>query len=314
MKKKIPANYDEVDLRPILNILWNDRIKILLIATVSLLIGFGYLYLAPKKYLHTLSIEKNDYSLFENFIKTLDFEDFDTNRKDKTIMQKTYVMNKFINELKDYKEFMFVLKDTKNFRENFAKYTKLLEIKKIDDSKIILNLKWFDSQEIKDILKDTINLTIDNLEKSIIKDLDNIKEQENIVLRNKELKKLEYLKDQIWIAKELNISDNQITTFISKYDIPYYLIGYKAISKEIELIEKNFVRNRNRSVLEKNINLLKESSDLRIFNIYPSSEVKLLKDTKLILMISVLLGLIIGILYVSISKLSEFKLIFKNKY
>lgn len=327
MKKKIPANYDEIDLIPILKIIWNGRIKILLIVIVSLLIGLGYLYQLPNEYSYTSNIEKNDNSEFEKFkILTLDTYLENPLAKVKSpLIQETYVVDKFIYELKDNKELMFVLKDTKNFRENFAKsqtlekkgglfkHTKLLEIKKIDDSNIVLNLKWHDSEEIIDILKDTINLTIDNLEKSIIEDLNKIIEINNLKNQKKKLERLEYLKDQVWIAKELNITDNQISMLTKNNDIPYYLLGYKAISKEIEVIEKNLKKNRT-SIFEKKLNLLKETSDFKIFNVNLSYEVKLLKDTKLILMIFTLLGLIIGILYVSISNLSQFKFIFRNKY
>jgi LPS O-antigen subunit length determinant protein (WzzB/FepE family) len=187
MKKKILANYDEIDLIPILKIIWNGRIKILLIVIVSLLIGLGYLYQLPNEYSYTSNIEKNDNSEFEKF-KILNLDNY----LGSPLIQKTYVVDKFIYELKDNKELMFVLKDTKNFRENFAKsqtlekkrelfkHTKLLEIKKIDDSNIVLNLKWHDSEEIIDILKDTINLTIDNLEKSIIEDMNKIIEINNL--------------------------------------------------------------------------------------------------------------------------------------
>ena len=58
---------------------------------------------------------------------------------------------------------------------------------------------------------------------------------------------MDYLKEQSAIAKELNIIDNQIDNVnltqssvslnINTADIAYYLRGYKAIDKEIDLIE-----------------------------------------------------------------------------
>ena len=53
------------------------------------------------------------------------------------------------------------------------KYAKLLEI--VQQKKLknyIINFKWHNVDEAKDILQDTINLTLINLEKSIYEELE----------------------------------------------------------------------------------------------------------------------------------------------
>jgi len=90
----------------------------------------------------------------------------------------------------------------------------------------------------------------------------------------------------------------------------YYLRGYKAIDKEIELVQKRDYQNLK--LLEQELNKFKNSEISFVnYNIY-LIETKSVKNTKLILIISILLGLIAGVLYVLISNLF-LSLSFKKK-
>ena len=100
---------------------------------------------------------------------------------------------------------------------------------------------------LKNILENTINLTKNNLEKTIFNNLElKLEIKKNFIL-DKDFERLNYLSEQSMIAKELDISDNQVDNFnlsqsnvlfnISTTDVAYYLRGYKAIDKEIELSE-----------------------------------------------------------------------------
>ena len=135
------------------------------------------------------------------------------------------------------------------------------------------------------------------------------------LLLNKDRIRLDYLREQSAIAKELNIIDNQIDNVnlsqssvslrINTADIAYYLRGYKAIDKEIELIENRDYQTFK--LIEQELNSLKaENIKLADYNIY-LMDVKLLKDTKLILAISILFGLIVGIFYVLITNAFQAK-------
>ena len=75
--------------------------------------------------------------------------------------------------------------------------------------------------------------------------------------------------------------------------------GYRAIDREIELIQNRDYQNLK--FIEQEINEFK-NSDIKFvdYNAY-LIETKSLKNTKLILIISIILGLIIGVFYVLIS-------------
>ena len=97
---------------------------------------------------------------------------------------------------------------------------------------------------------------------------------------------------------------------ISTADIAYYLRGYKAIDKEIELIENRDYQNLK--FIEQEINDFKDTEiEFVKYNVYLMDH-NSLKDTKLILVISILLGLIVGIFYVLISNAFQAKKISKK--
>jgi hypothetical protein len=109
-----------------------------------------------------------------------------------------------------------------------------------------------------------------------------------------DLIRLDYLKEQRWIAKELNISKRRY----GYRGEPYYLRGYEAIDKEIEILENNDYNNYK--LVKQIINSLKKESfdwanyDTNFF------EVKSLKNTQLIFIFSIFFGLIAGVFYVLI--------------
>ncbi|MDA8844890.1 hypothetical protein N9N52_04455, partial [Candidatus Pelagibacter bacterium] len=172
-----------------------------------------------------------------------------------------------------------------------------------------INFKWHDPIEAKKILQDTLNLTSKNLKRLIDLELSERLEYKKKLLFNADLVRLDYLKEQSAIAKELNITDNQIDNVnlsqsglslnINTSDIAYYLRGYKAINKEIELIQNR--QHQNLKFIEQEINILKNTEvEFAEYNIYLMNS-NSLKNIKLILTNSILLGLIVAIFYVLIS-------------
>ena len=145
-----------------------------------------------------------------------------------------------------------------------------------------------------------------NLKKSIELELFQSLEFKRKLLLYKDRERLNYLKEQSAIAKELNIIHNQIDNVnlsqssvslnINTADIAYYLRGYKAIDKEIELIKNR----KSLEFIDQEINQFKDTEiEFVDYNLY-LIDTKSLKNTKLILMISILLGLITGVFYVLI--------------
>ena len=324
MKKNFSTYDDEIDLVVLFKTVWSNKIKILSIIIISFLIGILYSFLIPNNYLYSLTINASDNSEFEKLDSIDQLVNFEFTKGIDNKINQT-VLYKFFKEISDYEEFLIDLKNKIKNSDNKSKSLvktqekELHEIKKLLkltlNDNLKLELKWDNFDEAKNILQDTINLTLNNLVVSVYKEFDLIIEKQKNLILTKDLARIEYLKEQSWIAKELNIADNQITTLFSNeannliYN-PYYLIGYKALDKEIELIqnreykkfklikqELNFLKNEKINLIDYDINFIK---------------VKRLKNIKLILLIFILLGLILGIFYVIItnefqSKISDKK-------
>jgi LPS O-antigen subunit length determinant protein (WzzB/FepE family) len=333
MKKNTPLHDDEIDLIALFKIIWDGKIKILLISIILFLIGLGYSYQIPNNYLHSLTISKSYSSKFIkldsiiNLIKSNQSNQSNqSNHSNHSITSNEIILDRFIYELKDYEEFLFNLKNIKKFKEDIKnlsiedqekalfKYAKLLQIvkPKKKETNYTLNFKWHDTDEAKKIFQDTLNLVMNNMIKSIAEQLKQTLEFEKKMIFQKDRKKLDFLSEQSSIAKELDISDNQVdgaNLYQSNLslninsnnitDTTYYLRGYKAIDKEIELIQNRDYQSLK--FIEQEIDKFEKSEDKFVdYNVY-LIQTKSLKNTKPILMISIILGLIIGVFYVLIS-------------
>jgi len=335
MKKNSPLYDDEIDLIALFKIIWDGKKKILLITIISFFVGFVYNSLIPVNYTISLTIKPSkpiEFLKLENINKLI--KSNQSNQSNQSIQSNQLYLDKFINELDDYEEFLLNIQNTKIIQEHFSKiniedqekelfkYAKLLEIvsPKKNEKNYIINFTWHNSEEAQKILQDTLNLTSKNLKKRIDLELEQLLEFEKRLILNADRIRLDYLREQSAIAKELNITDNQIDNInlsqssvslnINTADIAYYLRGYKAIDKEIELIKNRDYQNLK--LIEQEINSFKaQNIQLADYNVY-FMDVKLLKDTKLILVISILLGFIVGIFYVLISNAFQPKKKIKN--
>ena len=341
MKKNSPLYDDEIDLIALFKIIWDGKIKILLITIISFFLGFVYNSQIPVNYTNSLTIKPSkptEFLKLENTNKLLKsklLKSNQSNQSNQSIQSNQLnqlnqlYLDRFINELDDYEEFLLSIQNTKKIQEHFSKinikdqekelfkYAKSLNIvfPKKNEQNYIINLKWHNSEEAQKILQDTLNLTSKNLKERIDLEFEELLKFEKRLLLSADRIRLDYLREQSAIAKELNIIDNQIDNVnlsqssvslnINTADIAYYLRGYKAIDKEIELIETRDYQNLK--LIEQEINSFKaQKIKLADYNIY-LMDVKLLKDTKLILVISILLGLIVGIFFVLISNAFQLK-------
>ena len=311
---------DEIDLVAFFKIFWKNKISILLIVIISFLIGYGYSYQKPNNYLNSMVVSKKNNFELSKFFRIRSMMELDPSDGEE-------VLNQFINELEDYQEFIFNIKKTEKIKQNISKltienqekalfkYARLLEIKKLNGN-YVLNFTWHDPNEAKNILQDTLNLASNNLRKNIIDELDDSLEFEKKVKLNSLNIKLDFLKEQSSIAKELNIENNQIDKFgvsnsdvlinITSSDTEYYLKGHKVIDKKINIIQ-NRKRDNDLEFKEKELADFKSKKiDFVGYNVY-LMKTKSLKNDKLIQKISVLLGLIIGVFYVLLSNISQFQ-------
>ena len=329
MKKKNLINFnDEIDLIVLFKILWESKIKIILITIISFLLGVGYNSQIPSSYINTLTIEsRNNLDLIKYVYlkKMVEQESKDQYKKnlvpdmsDNIEKSKVIILDKFIDELKDYEEFLLSIEKTKKIQDHYSKlnisgkskelelfkFSKLLEIDQGEKNKkdYTINFKWHDPHEAKMILQDTLSLTLKNLKYRIITEMVQTLEFSKQIKLISDRENLVFLKEQSSIAKELDIYDNQSSIFSINYaapNIPYYLRGYNSIIKEIEIIENRKYQNFN--FLKQEIDDLKNYDfSLVNYNIF-LMDTESLKNTRLILIISILLGLIAGISYVIIS-------------
>lgn len=333
MNKNSPYNNHEIDLIEILRFIWADKLKIIFITVIFFLVGIGYNYKTPNLFSNTLIIKPsidNDFLKFIYFSREINY----LHQSNQNIQLNELILQRFLNELTDYKELVLVLKNYKNIKESVSKlnekeknqelfkYSKLLVVNYPDDKSdyYSINFKWNNPNEARDILQKTINLTLNNIEKSFYEEIETIINLQKRKKKNDDLERLIYLTEQTLIAKELDLPDNQVDNFnlsqsnvsfsINANDVGYYLRGYRAIDKEIDLIRNRKYQRFNK--IEKRINHLKEIKINWIdHNIY-LMETKSLKKSQPVLIISVLLGLIFGIFYTLISNALSSKIVSKK--
>jgi hypothetical protein len=349
MKKNNVAHIDDIDLNKFLKIIWDEKIKIVLITFVSFLIALGYSNSIPNTFENSINLkvaknkdikelhEIHNYLFIGKEVSYLGFGKSTTNNNYENngplSIDKKKVEEEFLNEIMDYEEIVNVLENNKTFIKEISQlsrankqrvlydYASSLNVKKkivmkMESDYHILKFIWADAQEASDIIDQTLKLVSINLEKSIFQHLDSIVQ----IKKNQDEKRLEFLLEQSLLARELKIeySDfrnfSAVTGFSDPYTLntyPYYQKGYIAIDKEIELLKKRNFQTLTK--VEEKINILKERKinwiDYSIFLL----ETKSLKNSKTIHMASVFLSFMIGVLYVLISRRFLYQKVSSNK-
>ena len=146
------------------------------------------------------------------------------------------------------------------------------------------------NNNVKNYIRFNFNTTLDNLKlldqfelEDINLQIDNVKEDYEIETSNK----LAFLKEQVLIARELNIENNtfEVENFSKPYGVisnlqtekPYYMRGYLMIEKEIELIKTRTNKDaftKNLLALEKQKrNLLEDKTLDRIEKLFNSTPI-----------------------------------------
>ncbi|WP_435116930.1 hypothetical protein ACIJYF_00895 [Candidatus Pelagibacter bacterium nBUS_49] len=201
------------------------------------------------------------------------------------------------------KEFIKISKKFSVERKDLQEY-KNLKLRVVGEEYTITFI-WPEAEEAKDIFNDVLTESLSLLKQKMYEEIDfifNFYEYHTISENNK---KIEYLKEQSMVAKELNIENNAVEDFemrqlnLSRNSTLYYLRGYKAIDKEIEIMEQ---RVNNELIFIKNeIQNLKKNDDFKLIK-YNSSLISVKSLAKSenfrIYVISIILGLLIGLTYV----------------
>ena len=241
------------------------------------------------------------------------------------------MLRTFVDELMDYEELILVLGDNEKIKKSISKLSAEEERQELFnyaksftlniDTDYVLSFNWHNDKQSRNIIEQTLYLTAVNLEKSIYKDLEYKLEVEikKAVKANQE--RVVYLSEQSSIARELDIIDSQVDSInlakptlelnINTNNVAYYLRGYRAIEKEIQLIKNR--KYKNFAEIRKKITNLKEMKinwvDYNIYLINVTSN----KNAKNILLKSIIMGIIVGILYVLVSNAFRSPRIFRKK-
>jgi len=274
MTETRPPYDDEIDLLEIFQTLWNGKWIILATTLISLLAMFGYLSFqkivfeatSEIKPIYSLDVEKyktlNDLDFFEvgpERLLSLYIEQLD----ERTVLEEAILKY----ELLEPKNF----EDEQTFNEavvKFADSIKLIppvETKKEVRKNWSIEVEYNDEYKWKQFLSYVHSSTNQNvrdfLQKSFENSLLRVKQRQafniedvNIKIENKladydreTTDRLFYLAEQTAIARKLGVAKNTIEAQTYGIDVsmianlqmetPYYLRGYEAIEKEIELIE-----------------------------------------------------------------------------
>lgn len=313
MNKKSHLLNEEIDLTESLKIIWVKKIIVLFITIVSILIAIGY-EIYKKKELNIYSYSyKLDFNQFENtdFIKILSLNNNFNNTNNKNLNFRKSFLNKFLEEIKDYEELSSVIKKNINTKDRtdesvFAHQTygqlvnspnkDIIDFTK-NEFHILVKVKWYDDIEILNILDETIELAILNLRNKLMNELSvylhNYKN--NLILKDEN--EIQYLLEQSYIARQLNIKDNAVDNTLDKES--FYLRGYLAIDEKINSIQNRKYKKIYSAINE--INLIKKSNiNLVDHNLVLLNKKLIEKNSnfKLNLIISIITGLLIGVIFV----------------
>ena len=365
MKKKQAS--DEIDLLEFFINIMNNKMKIILIAILTIAIVFSFKisednkdnqtkittrlkaislleetqqnYLDLELYVDSIDIELNRFTLFDLFIKILDAEKKELVRNFNFIKKENYE-----NE-EAYNIALYEIVSSIEIVQLKGKKTTEATIKFFSKNEDMSN-KWVNflktleysiNKKTQKYLKDLISNKIKNAKVLQNNAIEDIEKEIKAAVRYYELEiksNLSFLEEQSKIAREGNISGKEISDngFASNKSINYdkslyYLKGYSVIEKEIELIKER----KNPYLFARNIPLLEERKleiennqsidrlETRfeatpIFNTnsfsagsIESTSTQLIKNnsdisTKKMIILASLIGLIIGVFYVTITQ------------
>ena len=270
---------EEIDLFQIIDDLWKDKIKITIFTIIAGILGVALYFITPKEFeVYTdFSPAKSSFFLnYYNLNKALKTNDFGFS------MEKDNIFNLVIEEFNDLDELRSVFLKNENINNqflsnldneaqmnlinNFAKKFEIIPPFK-DEKKWKLKFVWSDVEEGIEIFNSSMRLSQENLQKSLINDLDkyanfidfqnnltkeSLANEISMLLKSETLeleKRVLYLSEQAEIARSLGIQKNNLDEIelsslnqnimefnVSTSSMPEYLRGYDALEKERDLL------------------------------------------------------------------------------
>lgn len=328
MKKNAFIKHDEIDLTELTRTIWNEKIKIILIICISILVGVCFNFLRPDLYQSSVIIKPSKNSQFTKFKQITDFININQSKFENPKFQNVSseykyfeykyleitndsILESFIEELNDTEELIIVLNNIEKKKNQISDslsddqkqkifyYAKSFSVNKVEKkSDYFLKFEWDNKKESIEIIDETIKLALINFRNSFFQELKDHLEGQKIVFLNLDLNRIDFLKEQSLIARKLGILEGKIED-IDQSQQGYYTRGFVVIDKEISIIQSREYQDFNNNL--ENINLLKEL-ELNWIN-YNLFLIKIdsIKNLQKTLIISILIGLVVGLFYIFIS-------------
>ena len=365
MSEVRPTYDDEIDLFEFFETLWDGKWKIILTTFVAAIIGVVFSVVKPNSFEVSTPLQSGKPSVFITYTSLNDL--LKSNQFSFSVDENS-IFKMFIAEFNDYEEMVDAV-STSDFVQNSIKdlddddkqkaligFAKSFELKapSKNEENWTLSFEWHDAIEGAKLFNDAIRQTLSNTKNISVSNVNELAEaidirntrnleqlrnklsliEKNQIIRNK--KRIQYLREQSAIAKELGIetnrldanalsqsSQNAISLSVNSNDVPFYLRGYKAIDKEIALIESRSDEDNLLSAdgyLQTNEEIVSLETDLSssqlrnaaevIANDIPNdwvqfdlsiADVKSQKKSMLYVALSIVLGGMVGAMYVLIS-------------
>lgn len=388
MKK---THEDEFNLLGLLLTLWRKKYTLFFITSISFIFGIFYSFNQPVSYKVSTPVNYGKDSLFIKYraINEVLKENESLlieNELDSYLVDAKSIFKKFIIEFQDYEEMIVTLKNDKSVN-NLIK-----DLKESDQRKLLisiaksfilsknsknlnytLSLTWPNEVEGKLLFREALLLTLKNVKNALINDvrllavtmdkknsrlIQTLKNQISLIEHSTKLevdKRIQFLKEQSIIAKELGIEGNLSVyhsnvhanrvkimpsntesiqnpiNFDAEYflafdnnfnNLPYYLRGYKAIQKELEIVnsrskEDHLLRSSGFIYLNKKLLALKKNnpsdklrsiaddiknddSDKWVYFNFDLADTKIHNKKFIYLTLSLIIGFILGLIYIII--------------
>lgn len=276
MKENISThnNSDIIDIRELIISIWDGRWFILAFILLSLIFSAGYIYISSKKFRAELKIHPVPISHFDNysefnheaiisvsraelldrFIEKLNNSDIIYNAFQKEFISDSEIKPDSRTEIIRHVNSLKIIKNPVSKKENSDEsiaYTIQYSGSNPDRFRSALDsILSTANEEVWSDLRELLNMKIESLKnenKEKLKDIHNKIESLRVFYESDTASRLAFLKEQSLIAHALDIEKNTISgqevsigsgsLAAIERDIPEYLRGYKAIDKEIELIE-----------------------------------------------------------------------------
>jgi len=276
MKENISThnNSDIISIRELIISIWDGRWFILAFALLSLIFSAGYIYISSKQFRAELKIHPVPISHFDNYSE-FNHEAIISVSRAELLERFIEKLNNSDIIYKAFQKAFISDSETKpNSRAEIIRHVNSLKIiknpvskKENSDESIAYTIQYSGSdpdrfrgaldsilstanEEVWSDLRELLNMKIESLEnenKEKLQDIQNKIESLRVFYESNTASRLAFLKEQSLIAHALDIEKNTISgqevsigsgsLAAIERDIPEYLRGYKAIDKEIELIE-----------------------------------------------------------------------------